>query len=445
MSPLTRRSVRRALPPYELVPRVAAIHPGARVHALDACGAEGWGTPPRGAGPGRSLLAIEPDAEFRGGRSALAQARHWLSGHRASQPLAAFVLGSLDYDLGREFERIPSILRADASDPPVYLAAFRAGYSFEPASGAGEVIGDDPRAVTRLAEVIDAAGELPESQLPKSPQLAAAHPLTSDADFCASVTAIRDWIRRGDVYQVNLSRRLEIAGVAQSAAPGLYAELTAQTGAPFSAYLDAGDRRVVSNSPERFMRVEGVRVETCPIKGTRARGRGAAEDRWLAKQLMESPKDLAEHVMIVDLQRNDLGRVCRTGSIRVARFAELRSFATVHHRVSSIQGELIDPGDWIGWLSATFPGGSITGAPKLRAMEIIEELEPVRRGLYTGAIACFDAVGGADLSIAIRTAVLRRGQLQLALGGGIVWDSTPEDELRETQEKGRAFARHWAS
>jgi para-aminobenzoate synthetase component 1 len=200
---------------------------------------------------------------------------------------------------------------------------------------------------------------------------------------------------------------------------------------------------VLSNSPERFLRVLGDRIETCPIKGTRPRGRTAEEDAWLAKDLVNSEKDRAEHVMIVDLERNDLGRICRHGSVVVERMAELRSFPTVFHLVSSVQGQLHDPRDWAGILRATFPGGSITGAPKLRAMEIIEELEPARRGIYTGALGYFDAAGGFDLSIAIRTAVARRDRLSLHLGAGIVADSDAHAELLETRDKGRAFAELW--
>jgi para-aminobenzoate synthetase component 1 len=245
------------------------------------------------------------------------------------------------------------------------------------------------------------------------------------------------------VYQVNLSRRLDLDPVPSSALPILYERLTAQAGAPFSAYLDSGDTVVLSNSPERFLRVLADRIETCPIKGTRPRGQTPEEDRQLAEELLHAEKDHAEHLMIVDLERNDLGRICRTGTVVVERMAELRPFPTVFHLVSSVQGELRDPMDWAGILRATFPGGSITGAPKLRAMEIIEDLEPVRRGIYTGAIGYFDAAGGLDLSIAIRTAVASHDMLSLHLGAGIVADSDPEAELRETRDKGRAFARFW--
>jgi para-aminobenzoate synthetase component 1 len=255
------------------------------------------------------------------------------------------------------------------------------------------------------------------------------------------VGAIQDWIRSGDVYQVNLSRRLEFAPASPALARRLYADLATRAPAPFAAYLEGGDHVVVSNSPERFLRTVGARVETCPIKGTRPRGRHPEEDRWLAKELLASAKDRAEHVMIVDLERNDLGRVCEIGSVRVDRLAALRTYPTVHHLVSSVQGCLRDPGDLTGLLRATFPGGSITGAPKIRAMEIIDSLESGARGVYTGAIGMIDAAGDIDLSIAIRTAVVARGRLSLHVGGGIVADSDADEELQETRDKASAFVR----
>lgn len=438
MVPLTRRRIEAALPPSQLVPRVAALDPELRPHALDACGPEGWGTAPGARAPGTSLLALEPELELRGGSEVLAELARWSRPHPDHHPLGAVALGHLSYDLGREFERIPERTPPVGAAVPVYLACFRAVYAWR--DGRGEVLGSDARAVGRLAEQIRAAQALPD---PVPVRLAGPRGAPPPGDFLRGVSAVREWIRRGDVYQVNLSRRLGFPRPPRAELAGLYAQLTACSGAPFSAYIDAGELQLLSNSPERFLRVAGRRVETCPIKGTRPRGRTPAEDSWLAKDLRSSPKDRAEHVMIVDLERNDLGRICRTGSVRVERLAELRSFGTVHHLVSSVQGELRDPADRLGWLAASFPGGSITGAPKLRAMQIIEELEPVRRGVYTGAIGCFDARGGLDLSIAIRTAVAEGDRLHLQLGGGIVAESEPEAELRETRDKGRAFERLW--
>ena len=297
------------------------------------------------------------------------------------------------------------------------------------------------RAVARLAERIRAAAAA--VPCPTPPRLPDPEPRTPDAEYHAAIARIQRWIRAGDVYQVNLSRRLDLRPVEPAIVPRLYSRLCATSPAQFAAYLDLASHRVVSNSPERFLRALGRRVETCPIKGTRPRAGNPEHDALLAKELCRSEKDRAEHVMIVDLERNDLGRVCRTGSISVPRLAELRSFTSVHHLVSSVQGELVDPDNWPVLLAATFPGGSITGAPKLRAMEIIRAVEPVRRGVYTGAIGCFDAAGGVDLSIAIRTAVASGDGLHLHLGGGIVADSEPAAELAETHHKGAVFSALW--
>jgi para-aminobenzoate synthetase component 1 len=445
--PLTRLEIGEtdaALPPWQLVPRIAALDPALRPHALDACGPEGWGTPPGGRGPGSSLLAVEPELELRGGSEVFGELDRWARPDPGSDPLGAIALGYLSYDLGREFERIPSLIPIGVPPPPVYLACFRAVYLWR--EGRGCVVGSDARAVERLADRVRAASALAEPVAdPEAADLARPRVAPPARDFLEGVAAVRGWIRRGDVYQVNVSRRIEFARPEREQLARLYARLTRTSGAPFSAYLDAGDVQLLSNSPERFLRVAGRQVETCPIKGTRPRGRTPEEDGWLAKQLLHAPKDRAEHVMIVDLERNDLGRICRTGSVRVDRLAELRSFANVHHLVSSVRGELRDRTDRHDWLAATFPGGSITGAPKLRAMEIIEALEPVRRGIYTGAIGCFDASGGLDLSIAIRTAVAEGEHLLLQLGGGIVAESDPEAELQETREKGRAFERLWSA
>jgi para-aminobenzoate synthetase component 1 len=263
------------------------------------------------------------------------------------------------------------------------------------------------------------------------------------AGYRAGGEAIRRWIRAGDVYQVNLSRRLSWPRLRRPELRALFGRITAAAGAPFDAYLEGPQRTVISNSPERFLHVAAGQVETCPIKGTRPRGRTPIEDRWQAKALRGSAKDAAEHLMIVDLERNDLGRVCELGSVRVQELAALRSFPTVHHLVSSVQGRLRRDVDLETLLAATFPGGSITGAPKLRAMQIIDALEPVPRDVYTGAIGYLDAAGGMDWSIAIRTAIARDDGLHLHVGGGIVAASDPEAELRETRDKARAFADLW--
>ena len=257
------------------------------------------------------------------------------------------------------------------------------------------------------------------------------------------MTRIREHIARGDIYQANLTRRLEVPFGGDPW--GLYRRL--RTGDPslFSAYLDLGPgqltgrpRALLSASPEPFLSVDvdGI-VKTDPIKGTRPRGRDAATDRALARELLSSAKDRAENVMIVDVLRNDLGRVCRPGTVRVPRLCRLERTVAVQHLVSTVTGVLSPDHDAFDLLAASFPGGSITGAPKIRAMEIIEGLEPVRRGPYTGAAGWIGADGAMGTSILIRTLVADGARLSLHVGGGITWRSVPAEEWDETVAKAR--------
>jgi para-aminobenzoate synthetase component 1 len=209
--------------------------------------------------------------------------------------------------------------------------------------------------------------------------------------------------------------------------------------APFAAYLKLGEIVIASASPERFLELAGGRVETCPIKGTRRRGNTPGEDRELAAALESSTKDRAENVMIVDLLRNDLSRVCRDGTVDVPALCELETFATVFHLVSTVTGELSPGLGALDLLAACFPGGSITGAPKIRAMEIIAEIEPTRRGPYCGSIGWLGFDGNMDTSIVIRTYTMRGRRVTFQAGGGIVADSHPADEYDETIAKAAAL------
>ena len=257
--------------------------------------------------------------------------------------------------------------------------------------------------------------------------------------YLDAVGRVRDYIIAGDIFQANLSQRFQ--GALSETPFALYSRLRQRNPAPFAAYLDHGDVTVLSASPERFLRVEGERklIETRPIKGTRPRGLGPMHDAALGRALAESAKDRAENVMIVDLLRNDLSRVCRPGSVRVPELFALEQHPTVHHLVSTVVGELDPRADAFDLIRAAFPGGSITGAPKVRAMEIIAELEPTRRGVYCGSIGYISATGAMDTSIVIRTYVALRGQVYFQAGGGIVADSDPELEYRETLDKARGL------
>lgn len=261
--------------------------------------------------------------------------------------------------------------------------------------------------------------------------------------FLDAVERVREYIRAGDIFQANLSQRFEAP--LREAPWALYRRLRRVNPAAFGAWLDWDDTQLLSASPERFLRLDGGAVETRPIKGTIARGVGPMHDLALGRALLESEKDRAENVMIVDLLRNDLSRVCTPGTVRVPALCALERHPTVHHLVSTVTGTLAPGRDAADLLRATFPGGSITGAPKIRAMEIIAELEPTARGVYCGSIGWFGLDGAMDTSIVIRTFVARDGRLTFSAGGGIVLDSDPAREYDETVHKARGLLRALAA
>jgi para-aminobenzoate synthetase component 1 len=255
--------------------------------------------------------------------------------------------------------------------------------------------------------------------------------------YRATVPRAKQYIAAGDVYQVNLSQRFQ-CGV-DASAPEVYLALRESNPAPYSAYLDIGDAQILSTSPECFLNIRDRHVITRPIKGTRPRGAAPQEDARIAAELLASPKDNAELVMITDLERNDLGRVCEFGSVRVSELVRVETYATVHHLVSTVEGTLRGDVSHVDCVRACFPGGSITGAPKIRAMEIIDELELHARGVYTGAIGFLGFDGLTHLNIAIRTVVYQNSRLTFHAGGGIVADSEPDAEYDETFAKAKGI------
>jgi para-aminobenzoate synthetase component 1 len=259
------------------------------------------------------------------------------------------------------------------------------------------------------------------------------------AGYLATARRAIEYIHAGDCFQVNLSQRL--LHRATLSPLELYARLRARNPAPFAGYFDFGEGVIVSASPERFLRVENGRVQTRPIKGTRPRGPTPEEDARRRDELLHSAKDHAENVMIIDLLRNDLGRVCAYGSVQVSAVCRLESYRTVHHLVSEVVGQLRPGLGPVDLLRAAFPGGSVTGAPKVRAMEIIAELEPTARGPYCGSLGYLGFDGSMDTNILIRTFTLGRGWLQFPVGGGIVADSTPVAEYEETLHKAEGLLR----
>jgi anthranilate/para-aminobenzoate synthase component I len=271
------------------------------------------------------------------------------------------------------------------------------------------------------------------------------------AEFISAVGRAQQYIRAGDIYQANLSHRLTAGVQALACSPGtlkrelqlpgweLFQKLAAVSPAPFSAYLDCGDFEIASSSPEQFLRMSGAHIVTRPIKGTRPRDADATRDAQLAYELQTSAKELAELVMITDLLRNDLGKVCEYGSVQVPELARLEKFAQVQHLVSTVEGRLRKDMTHFAAFASCFPGGSITGAPKFRAMEIIDELEPVSRGPYCGCIGYLGFNRESQLSIAIRTAVCAAGKIHFNVGAGIVADSDPTAEYEETLAKAAGF------
>jgi para-aminobenzoate synthetase component 1 len=384
-------------------------------------------------------------------------------------PFAGGLVGYLGYDLGRRLERLPSLARVDQHLPVMRLALHDWAIAWDRRTataylGVRAVDGDRVALGERVRDVLGrvdafARGDVPAARpdvrarrdggideripaaAPDAPPAFVSG--TSHAEWVDGVDAVRDAIARGEIYQANLTRRLE-APFAGDPWP-LFRRLRTGDPALFAGYLDLGPspatgapRALLSASPEPFLSVDAAgTVSTDPIKGTRPRGRTRERDRELARELLASTKDQAENVMIVDVLRNDLGRVCAPGSVRVPRLLRLERTAAVQHLVTTVTGRLRPGRDAFDLLAAAFPGGSITGAPKLRAMEVVEALEPVRRGPYCGALTWLGPDGRMGSSILIRTFVADGERLTLHVGGGITWRSDPEEEWEETVAKAR--------
>jgi para-aminobenzoate synthetase component I len=431
----------------------------------------------RGKGSHASVLDTRSANETRLASNALAGVRDLLAPH-LTQPVSGIppfqggAAGYLAYDWGAVLERLPSPRYDDLAIPDVVFCIYDWVIAWDhlerrawvistglPEAGAEK----SQRRADRLALVRERlSSRSPGADLPfSSPDApvqriehAPSYPV-SDTDIPAglelrssfthrgyldALTRVREYIIAGDIFQANLSQRFEAP---LTTAPfALYQRLREINPAPFAAFLEFGDLTVASASPERFLRLDTAhQVEARPIKGTRPRGVYPAHDAALGRALQESTKDRAENLMIVDLMRNDLSRVSLPGSVRVPELFALERYATVHHLVSTVTSTLEPGRDAIDLLCATFPGGSITGAPKVRAMEIIAELEPSRRGVYCGSIGYLSLTGAMDASIVIRTFQAVNGRVYFSAGGGIVADSDPEQEYRETFDKARALIR----
>jgi len=369
-------------------------------------------------------------------------------------PFLGGAVGYFSYDLCHFIERLPGTAVDDLELPECYFGFYDLVIAFDNLQGKACIISTgfpELREAERMERASQRLREVKEklSGVSASGREALLVPVSSTAEQVAltrgfthqgyvdAVERARKYIINGDIFEVNLSQRFE-AGLTITPYE-LYRRLRQINPAPFAGYLGFDEVSVVSASPERFLRVRGDRVETRPIKGTRPRGKTPAEDEALASELVSSIKDRAENIMIVDLERNDLGRVCRFGTIKVTELAVLEVFPTVFHLTSTVEGNLREGKNCIDLLKATFPGGSITGAPKVRAMEIIDELEPTKRSVYTGSIGYLSFNGDLDLNIAIRTFLVKGSRAYFQVGGAVVYDSDPEAEYQETLDKARAL------
>jgi para-aminobenzoate synthetase component 1 len=366
---------------------------------------------------------------------------------RCVPPFAGGAVGYFGYELAGQFEALPAPAEDELGLPDAVLLLVDRVLAHDHQSGASFALGlgFGQDAASARANAEQAAAELVEAseQRPADARPARRAPLlTGPADSLdqgghakATLRALEE-IAAGNVYQACLTRRLERGFGGDAWA--LYLALRRRNPAPFACFFELPEAAIVGSSPERFLAVDAEgRVESRPIKGTRPRGRDPVEDARERRALLASAKDRAENLMIVDLVRNDLGRVCRLGSVEVPELMAVEEYASVFHLVSTVRGRLRPDCDALDALRAAFPPGSMTGAPKLAAMRLLSGLEPVRRGVYSGAIGYLDARGGADLSVVIRTLVLAGGRAFLHTGGGIVADSEPEAEWRETLAKAR--------
>ena len=364
-------------------------------------------------------------------------------------PFVGGAMGYFSYDLGRRIEDLPSIA-LDAEDlPEMAVAIFDSVFIIDHDKKKSYLSApSDQKIAQQYLQQWKQWIQHDQSKTNKHmPIIQSADPLfkvTSKVksnlnfkQYSHAFDKIKAYINTGDCYQVNLTQRFSASATGDLWTS--YQALKKINPAPFSAYFNTPFGQILSSSPERFLSVENSNVSTKPIKGTRPRSADKTKDKALIQDLKKSKKDRAENVMIVDLLRNDLGRVCKIGSVEVPTLFEIESYPTVHHLVSTVTGALAENEDAISLLRASFPGGSITGAPKIRAMEIIEEIEPHRRGIYCGALGYIDFNGNMDTNIMIRSLVYNNGEVRFWVGGGIVYDSDVKEEYQETYDKGAAL------
>lgn len=356
-------------------------------------------------------------------------------------PFVGGAIGYLSYDLKDIIEKLPSMADDVVSIPLCYFNIYDSYILIDHNNNKHYVcnlgiLGEPDDLCHQIISIINANDKIPDIKVEKEYKETFHSPFTKES-YMAAVEEMRQFIKKGHIYIANMTHTYMCETEKDSHT--LYQHLRQINPAPFSAYLPLGDFSIVSSSPERFLKVrEGV-VETRPIKGTRPRGSNEEEDGLYKKELLESEKDKSELLMIVDLERNDLSKVCRPGTVEVTELFKLEAYPTVYHLVSTVRGVLKDNTSIVDLLRATFPGGSITGAPKIRSMEVIEELEATKRNIYTGSIGYVGFEGNADFNIVIRTVLMKDRKAYIGVGGGITWESNPEEEYEETLTKAKAL------
>lgn len=400
-----------------------------------------------------SFLGFEPLDVVRGnGLGSITQLRKKFAkySHAEKHPLTPFpggVLGYLGYDLGLELEQINVRRKDDLPVPHVLFGFYNTIVTIDHFSKKLHVTSSDKSsridnilgAVTEGMYKAQNASEIPSAIAKGNLRLKSD---LSQSRYRTAVQKALSYIREGDIYQVNLAQRFSTGPIppARTVHPfELYRSLRRISPSSFSSYLDANNFQIISSSPERFLSKQGSLLQTRPMKGTRPRGKNISQDRKELKDLLLSAKDKAELLMITDLERNDLGRVCEYGSIRVKQMRTIEAYRSVFQATSTVEGIVRKGKDAFDILEACFPGGSITGCPKIRSMQIIEELEPHHRGIYTGALGYISFNGDMDFNILIRTLLKIKNEIYFHVGGGIVSDSTPQKEYQETLVKARAM------
>ncbi|CAH2213697.1 aminodeoxychorismate synthase component I [Tepidibacter aestuarii] len=361
-------------------------------------------------------------------------------------PFIGGAVGYLSYDLGNYIEKLPRSVVDDIQSPDLYFGLYDWVIVIDHLMNKTFIatpdinVRDEKHIIDSVCNLINDAQNNGIDRLCYEQKTFPKVKLESNfkkKDYIDAIEKIRNYIKNGDIYQANMTQRFH--GKVSMSSFELYRDLRRISPAPFGAFLNFEDIHILSNSPERFIKVSDNFIQTRPIKGTRPRGKNEEEDLLLKNELLNSEKDKAELLMIVDLERNDIGRVSKIGTVKVPELFKLEEYANVHHLVSTVVGEMEKDKDIVDVISSTFPGGSITGAPKIRSMEIIDELEPTARNVYTGSVGYIGFDSSADFNISIRTIIKKDDDVFFQVGGGITWDSNPEDEYEETLHKAKSI------